>query len=684
MRFDDSKYLAQSVERSRVKLAERVSGDDLSSIRGIGEAKRREVQALLPDAEGCYEPVTFQHPATGRKVYGWLVAVDGDGNAQVEVGDGEYAVIPPTEIRRLGHKEDRAKIQADLKRVMGTFSTETDGLGVRADFQERSSLTPLSADDETLKLLTLSYAATLGDPTEAEVSAYVARFYPTAEIVDSDGSMPGRIGIAIRIADDRAAEMGAAHGGEVQEVLDPEDVVDTEADPGHSHDQVGEVVGGGHTKEAIWPFNKQTPQVSAGEAAKELAESRNESLIEQVMKVFMDNGGGRAFARSQGGITLPQALAMAMPVVKRADPGLWGKLSQMTLANMSARPAQPENDANANPGRAAPGNSLGNPTAPTTPVPPQDPNAPSTEDQSSAFGAPGPQMSEVMDEAQQLPGSSPGNQLGQPQKPFKPNLNPQPPQMHASAGRHADLRTKTSQVAPGQPGQPGQPGSQMQNAVQQLQQSQPGVGNQPNTQVPQQGPFEPNLSGAPPSGTGPLVQPMYARPQYGADTGAPAPGVSSAEGVNVTSEKGGTSRSAAVIKPTTMEAARRSALFGDATPPSEKRVEQGYSHLTSQGLPPSMTEIFNTMKVWKFARRGDYVFAEVQWAPSAMHGRTAHAVMNTVKTFVVAKCGAMRQGANFGIMGKVYVLELDQDKGTAKIQFASEFQGPATTVVRTE
>jgi len=619
MQFSDSKYLERAFATSKVNPIQRVNGDILSSLRGVGDAKRRAAQALLPDAEGNYEPVTFQHPENGRRMYGWLVAVDSNGDARVEVGDGEFAVVPPSEIRRLGQKEDRAKIQAQLRRAIGQVST--DGLGIRADIHEVSSPSSLG-DDETLKLLTLSYAATLGAPTEEEVSAYVQRFYPNASIVEADGSMPGRIGVAIRsFEEDRTAEvsvdaeMGAAHGGEVEEVLDPSDVVDSSAKPlsdpdAKSHRDASTAIDDTSTaidyaaptmfqRDAIFGIgNKKTPNVSAGDVAKTLAQNRNEGFIEQAMKVFMDNGGGRAFVRSQGSLSLPQVLAMAMPIVKRADPKLWNQLAAYTMKSMAGQPA------------------------------------PAQEQPEQPFGMAGPQMQQVMKPAQTTPSGVAvpdvqelANQQMQEHEQMESGEVPSPTAPASPAG-----------MAPGN-----------------------NVGQKPD-------PY--NLSASPPGGTGPLTGPAatpYQDPY--ANTGY-AQGVTSPEGVNV----GG----AAGMKQGT---SKRAAVFDNAQPPSEKRVEQGYSHLTSQGLPPSMTEIFNTMKVHRFARRGDYVMARVEWEPDCMHGRTAHAVMNTVKTFVVAKCGAMRQGANFGIMGKVYVLKLDQAKGVAEVQFASEFPGPSATEV---
>lgn len=522
-KLSDHKFIARSLERSTPKKIERPDPADLAALRGVAEKARREAQHLVPGLDGSYEPVSFAHPHNGRRIYGWLVAVDSDGNARVEIGDGEYACVPPHELRRLGAREDRAKIQAELRRSIGQVSMETNG--VRADLYETTSMVPLSGDD-TLQLLSLGYSTSFGMPTGDELAAFVDRFHPTACIVEVDANMPGRVGLALQFdAAAHEAEMGAAHGGEVQEVLDPAEVSE-EAE----HKQ-------GASKQAIWPFggrNKAaptTPQTSSQDLVNALTESQNSEMAEKVIKTYIDNGGARFLSSLDRSFNRETLFAAALPVIQRMNPSLYREIAKASVAAPQAAPPQPQ----------APSQPQGVQSPEGVNVGKADPFADVQQEQEDAKF----------------------------QQQFQQYMN--------ASKRSALFERKTADKLSDSAGSP------------------------------------------------------------------------------------------------TIESA-----------PSPTEPKPNFTRMTQHGLPPSMTDIFNTMKMHRFARRGDYVMARVEWDPAALKGRTANAVKNMVMTFVKAKAGSTRQGANFGVIGKVYVLSLDEKKGQAEVQFASENAGPAPMAVVTE
>src|SRR5687767_1107408 len=101
MKLSDSRFIGRSIARSNPTPAQSVEPSELGVLRGYGDRTHRDASVLLPNAEEKYEPVSFVDPQFGRRVYGWLVGVDANGDARVEIGDGEYACVPPKQIRRV-------------------------------------------------------------------------------------------------------------------------------------------------------------------------------------------------------------------------------------------------------------------------------------------------------------------------------------------------------------------------------------------------------------------------------------------------------------------------------------------------------------------------------------------------------------------------------------------------------
>lgn len=631
LKLSDQRFLDESIERARPKTAERLDGDTLSSLKGIADHSRRESKALLPTAEGEYEPVSFTNPGDGRRVYGWLVAVTSDGEARVEIGDGEYAIVPPTELRRVGQKENREKIQADLRRAIGQVSLTDDG--VRADMHETVSPMPIGQIDASGKevhLLSLGYSTSYGHPSQFEISSYVQRFHPTASILEIDSAMPGRIGVAVRLADhdvvaehDVEAEMGAAHGGEVEEVLDPADV---EKDDGHE-------------KEAQM-FGKK-PDISAAEAAKALAGMGQKDLVDKALRTFFQNGGAGVFIKNPTvSANLTSLLAMAMPTVKRADPGLWRTIAQKAVTNLAGQEQVP----------SKPG------------VGPGQPGGPAQQGQTTTTGLawnPNQSAQTVIqqDQAQQQQPTS-VQELAQGQMEQPSQAGPLPPADNSSPNANLQgqpaLQKYVQQIKDNpetsklSPELTNDLAEKMMTQDMAKQPGSPGAGQMQGVSSPEAENVGPKMSGAGSKRAG-----LFEKKGFGTD---------------LKNEKNGGSPTISNMGPP----------GGAASSVAEKRLEQ-YSHLTNHGLPPAMSQVFASMKMHRFARRGDYVVAKVEFEPACMKGRTAHAIKNTVISFVKAKAGMSHQGSDFGIMGKVYVLSLDES--SAMVQFASSLQGPVPAMM---
>lgn len=536
-KLSDQAFIDKAYDSVIPKKSAALNGDDLSKIRGMMTKTGRVAQEFSPDVDGGYEVVSFVHPQSNRRVYGMLVAVTHEGDAKVEIGDGEYAVVPPDEIRRLGEKEDRDEIRKKLKAAIGQFDTKT--IGIRADFHETQTLSPLSASDDSLHLMTLGYSVDSGLPTDAEAQMYVKANYPGAQIVDADISMPGRLGLALQFDYREAealkqAEMSGVKGGEVTETLDPEDVKDEDHE---DHDSVVDHDADVH-KTAAAPVDPKA-------TAEALLRSGKTNIVATIVRTYFTNGGDAAVARSNGTFNTQTVLEAAIKsgLIQRVNRALWKQIQAIVGSDALA------------------------------------PTSPKVEDTSKRPGQPDqvPQTS--------IPGSPPQEQPENPEyegeDPFK-----------------------------------GQVTDQFSSPVRNV------------------GPRQDN-------------DPDHVGPKSGSVSAF--------------------SRSAKKQKPTETGGAG-----------------WGFKHLTDHNLPANMTELYNSMKMDGFARRGIYTFAKVYWDPKMLKGQSDWAVKNHVISFVKAKCGSSAQSRDFGIIGKVYVKVLDVDKGQAEVQFASEHQGPATTVVTNE
>lgn len=531
LKLSDNKFVQRSLAKEAEDRNPRFtspSGSDLSELRHLADKRVRKSQLFAPNADGSYEPVTFQCPQTGRRIYGWLVGVQPNGDARVELGNDTFAIIEPSEIRRIGQKENREAIQAKLRAVIGQVATDTNG--VRADFCETQSLLPISVHDETMKLLSLSYAASIGMPTDEEVTAYVQRNYPDTEIVESDATMPGRISVMLHF--------GAKDESAIEEV----------------------------DKTAAWPFTqgKPKPDIQPGDAARAILSSNDDRLLGQVIKTYFDNGGASAVAKYKGPFNTESLIVAAIPVIQRASPQLYRQISELAIGE-SVRP----------------------------PMSPPQADKPESQEKSQ------------------------NTSLGD-LDPFGKEFETDPTEVGAPASTNPP-------VGPGSP--------------------------------QHVGPVEKPMS-TPPTG---VTQPAG---------GWPLPGLP---------KKSHTEHQAS------HHVARRAAVFQERKlVPAPLPYAEDVSHLTSQGLPPALTDVWKEMKLDRLGRRGDYVFGRVSWDPKVMEGRTDYAIKISIMHFVGAKAGSSAQGRDFGIIGKVYVSEINKKKGEALVQFASEHKGPATMVTQTE
>lgn len=329
LRLSDQKFIAQSREsreERKASVRSAPTADELMKLRGLADSSHREAQILLGGADGEYEPVYFLHPETGRRVYGWLVSVEEDGNGRVEIGGGEYALVPPNEVRRIGSKQERESVRQELRRVIGKVAIEQNDRGVRADIHETMSAMPLGLDGDHVYLLNLAYATAMGVPNDEEIRNWVKRFHPTASIVEMDDSMPGRLAVAVV-----EAEMDGAVGGEVLETLDPSADIEKEARGGSAAKGPFDRTSGPmdwlqNVNRKINPWS--APEVGLEEAARHLMSTGQNKLIQDIIKIYMRNGGARAITSTGGKFNTERILGAALDVLKRVKPALWKEIAQ--------------------------------------------------------------------------------------------------------------------------------------------------------------------------------------------------------------------------------------------------------------------------------------------------------------------------------------------------------------------
>lgn len=325
LRLTDETFMLESLQKEssvRNPLGDGtgVEGSDLAGLRGALPGRVGGFSAT-----DAYEPVSFMHPDSNQLVHGWLVQAMADGTAKVEIGDGEFALVPPEEIRRYGSKQDAEQVRAQLSEIISPKRQ------FRADLQETGDPVPLGG---RAHLLTLQYSTVLGNPSDDDLLGYVAKFYPTVELLDADFSMPGRVALALA---EKSAEMSAEDAGDdVIETLDPEDVkkeasTRVAAPPMSNPPGSGPPAGPAVSGQAGAYLGYRAPKdLSPKDAAK--AVMGKTDVVNRALKIYFAEDGGKYLASVTGPYNTERLLAAAMPVVKRRDPGFWKQIAQMVPA----------------------------------------------------------------------------------------------------------------------------------------------------------------------------------------------------------------------------------------------------------------------------------------------------------------------------------------------------------------
>lgn len=333
LKLSDDKFIRQALaERTEVNLAPTLENVDVSALRGLGDRSGtslsatlgRSVQASARGDAQKYEPVSFTNPENGRRVYGWLVEATHSGLARVEMGQGEYALVEPSELKRLGKNKKAAKdLKEKLRAVLSTFGNDADG--VRADFHVAAGLIPVNgASEDELNgdyAAQLSYAATVGQPTAMELHAFTSAEFPGGQVTEVDMSMPGKVGLVLRFADEREAEFESASGGEVLETLDPEEDVKEEKEPWQKPWEKDKIA-------SIW--SDAEPQVRTAQAVRTVrdfahaltSKPAGHEVSQQLINSALTKGDPDAQARM---------LQVAIPTVQRSDPALWTNASNWAV-----------------------------------------------------------------------------------------------------------------------------------------------------------------------------------------------------------------------------------------------------------------------------------------------------------------------------------------------------------------
>lgn len=330
-KFSDAKFLEQTYKKAEEAKAPKpqakLASEDVKALRGIFSRHAGTPEGVIERSlQEDGEPVSFIHPDSNLRIYGWLVETDIEGNSRVALNDGEYVIVPESELRPFG-----AAAGISAEEVHKALHQK---LPFRADLHETLSPTEISIEDETMHLINLSYAASKSDPTSADIMAYVDYHYPEATIVDAEIFLPGKIAVVVK------SEMGPAHGGEVLETLNPEtDVVEGDF---HKHGpEEKKSKTSAVSKEAIWPFDSnKVPNVDPKSFAQ--AAMRDTSMVDEILKVYFNNNGGKVLAKIDRPFNTKSLLEAAAPVVQRANPKLWKQVAQAaTSATNNPGPGKP-------------------------------------------------------------------------------------------------------------------------------------------------------------------------------------------------------------------------------------------------------------------------------------------------------------------------------------------------------
>lgn len=623
MKYSNDKFVKAMMNRQKPKSQEPITGFDLSRARDIADPQRRMARLAVPELVEDFEPVSFHHPEENRLVHGWLVAVDGAGNARVEYDQGEYAVVPPSELIRIASQEEQAAAHEELRRKIGQVVSLREG--IRADIHT-TSIADVGDGEE---VVSLSFSASMEAPNREEIAAYLAFNHPTAsirEIHQIEQMMPGRIAVLVS-AETKEAEMGPAVGGTVTETLDPEDVMETDTEsevmvpePGHVDvDGVGvDAKKASHTLSRVtvkattprtaanWFGEPNSQNLSPADAANSLMQAKDQDLTERVLESYLKQGGAAAIAKTRGKFDTRLLLEAAIPVVQRSDPRLWKQVVSQSTQGLI--------------GQEKPIGTYQKPKSPSEGNKPVQNTKPTNSDENMW-------SEQGIDQA------------------FE-GLNEQP----ASTVAPQTTPSATTPQAPQTP----QTSTALPQSSMSRQQAETALAKSPDTAKIQ----------------GPVREQLIKRLMDGLmdedDAGATQPGVSSPEAVNVGPKMGSrkTSRAVAVN-----EMASADSLHKEA------------SSLLDHGLPPALKEIWKDMSLTGFARRGDYTVASMSWDPKVLASMSEWAVKDTIRTFVNAKCGIRAQGMDFGVLGRVYFDDFSKDKGTATVRFSSQLVGPSATEV---
>lgn len=661
-RLSDSKFIQRGLEASKELPASPVAPktlapDELAQLRGIGDARTRDGLALLGRTAADAEPVWFSLE-NGQRVYGYLDRVK-DGIARVATADGAAVLVPLENVRKVNGGVSISETPS-RELVAAAVTAKT---AARSDMQLNGDPIPLGANSSGDYVLSVNYSTSRGVPSEADVRTFVASLVADARILDADDTMPGKLGIAIHVADVAldaemaiSGAMDGACGGEVTEVLDPEEMekdaavlkqalppetalrlrrmmpgytpteqdVDTQealdaanATPAPSGDPSGPAM----RNPAMEQARRESPASSNRGAvpipqspnrrlntlrpSSEVAEAlltqaadpsdggKARTLVEKAITAYINGGGAKTLATSRSSFNTVQLLQAAMGVVQQSDPGLWKAISNS---------AQRKMDLNA---PAAPSRAPANVPNPE----PAAPAAPST------------------------------------------SATPAAPSAPAAPAERADARLRTVVNQP----PPGAPAPDRADTVP--------TGTEPTLirQRPVSVNHPPIAPGKAPGKAPPRqhIAPDRARTVAGARTAAFDLTVARALKSPAGLPKEGTA--AERTKPGEIPT-------GVETTPATPGMEPAHAHVTAH------------MKIEDLVKRGSYVVATVTWDPkrSKSAGSMRHHVVSYVK--MKASQGPGRWG-DWGFIGRPHIVSFDEKSGSAQVAFQALSAGMSRTEI---
>ena len=670
MKLNDSRFIkaAKDREAARLEPEENLTGQDLAKLRGLGDPTYRLAQEINPGADGTYEPVSFVHPETSQTVWGWLVGIDRDRNVRVAMADDSYAILPESRIRRFGGPDEhKQQLQDNLKRLI----RDVHASGIRTDLKEVGE--PMRFED-TAELLTLSYNSRLGQPTQDELLSYVARFHPTTSIVEVSNPIPGRVAIELRTSADKAADMPDAVGGEVLETLDPEYI-----DGGQGSDDSDSVdAQADFDKEAGSPASVEYGG-DAEDVECDICNDVNDGVESNVdFDSLEPDHPHRYHVSSSGDAPEPKLAQWYNPATPMgAAMGLGERAVGAVGRGMGALGRGISKGIGK--GLGAINNELNQPTMSTKPD----------------YG--------VM--AKTIAESGKHDLIG---KALTSYINQGGARALAGTTKGYTTKTLLEAALP-----------VVQRSDESFWKELVELANVYGAQSPAS-PTAPKAPSSPASPTAPKSPSSPSSPTAPSDTAVDtnAPPDTAAEDVSDSMIEGASSIS---HHDTKALSAKIEALIGEAEKlegPAKtqkyqeaQRLKQQLDNLqngkgasmktarfksslsksaaaktagpmhTALGIAPPALEAHRAFSMKKMARRGDYVFAKVSWERGHFDHMNDLYVENAIRAFVTKECGSHKQGQDFGLIGKVYVRNVDISKRTADIQFSSLQEGPVARSV---